>query len=356
MAVRAYETKQGTRWAAIVRDEHGKQVWRRGFKTEDAALKEAKRLLRKREKGVNINPERMTFEAFTREYLERKKTQVATNTWIACDQALRLNAVPVIGRVRLNDLKAAHLQMVVDSMRRRGLAASTINTHLIAIKSAVREAYKLEMLERDPTEAVKGPRAESRQVPFLEPAEVERLLEQADKTDFYAPIVRLALATGLRRGELLALTWDDVDLGKARLRVARAKTSAGKRTLTLGQGAVTLLREHRAQQREWKLAAFSWKEGERLFTSKDGTPITAPALQHAWEGIRRRAELEHLHFHDLRHAHVSLLIDAGVDFKVISERVGHTNISTTLNIYGHLRPRRDGEAAALAEAALGFAR
>ena len=176
------------------------------------------------------------------------------------------------------------------------------------------------------------------------------------------PIVELALATGMRRGELLGLQWGDVDLDKATLRVERSveetraglrlkppKTRRGRRNITLGESAVAMLRAHRVKQLELRLALGLGKIADDALCSARSRasccdPATSPRHGREWCPIRR--------FHSLRHAHASMLINAGVDILTISRRLGHAKAAITLDTYGHLIGGADEAAAAAIEKVL----
>ncbi|MGD9827118.1 MAG: tyrosine-type recombinase/integrase [Hyphomicrobiaceae bacterium] len=352
MAIRAYETKQGTRWAAIVRDEHGKQVWRRGFLSAVAASREEKRLLKRRSAGDKVRPEMVTFATFVKDYLERKKGEVAPRSWLGADQALRMKAVPVIGKVRMGAIRTHHLQLVVDTMAKSGLSPASVRTHMTALKAAFRRARDMGLMDNEiQFAAVRGPRVERRLITFPEPEMLQRLLAVADET-YIGPLVRIALLTGMRRGEVLGLTWANVDLDRGLLRVGKAKTNAGRRTVSLGDVGVEILRERRRQQQKDRLKAYTWEENDFVFTHAGGAPIAATSLQSVWQRVRKQAGVPEMHFHDLRHAHVSILLDEGVDVKIVSERVGHKGVHITLDTYAHVSPKKQLEAAEVVDRVL----
>jgi integrase len=179
------------------------------------------------------------------------------------------------------------------------------------------------------------------------------------------PIASLALATGLRRGELLALEWGDIDLERAVLRVERSleetkaglrikppKTKRGRRNLTLPLEAVTMLREHRGQQRELRLALGQGGQPVLVFSTIDGSLLSPDNLSRDWRRVCRAKKLPLVSFHALRHTHASTLIRAGVDVLTISRRLGHAKAAMTLDVYGHLMEGSDAAAAKAMEGVL----
>ena len=159
----------------------------------------------------------------------------------------------------------------------------------------------------------------------------------------YGPVVRLCVLTALRQGELLALRWEDIDLNARMLYVRKAKhDSVG--AVTLSQEGIDLLIAHNVEQ-SMRFASFGPAyRREWVFTNSLGKPMDASGLKRTWKRIREKLG-KHVRCHDLRHAHASLLIAAGVHPKVIQERLRHRHISTTMDIYGHLMPGMQREAA-----------
>lgn len=345
MSIHAYETKKGIRYAVVVYQD-GKQVWRRGFESERKAKAEERRLLVARDRGDDVNPERLRFAVtdpktgeitggYAHRWLAYKRPRIRPTTYKLYTDVMRAQIAPYVGKVRLIDLKPMHVELMIDGLTARGLTRRTIQTARGILASSLLQAVKWQLITRVATDAVE-PLAIPRRV-FSLPTrqQLEDLTAAADATPI-GNVVRLALATGMREGELLRLTWRDVNLTGPLgvLTVSQAKTSAGVRTLHVGPEATAMLR---GMQRE----------SGRVFE------LSALQVQRTFAQVRTHAGIPSLRFHDLRHVHVSALIEAGVDFKVIQERVGHASITVTLDIYGHLRPQRDADAAALAERFIG---
>jgi integrase len=168
-----------------------------------------------------------------------------------------------------------------------------------------------------------------------------------------------AATTGLRRGEVLGLMWTDVDFDKGRLSVRRARVSSGgvvvlsepktrrsRRVVALDQTTTAALREHRTRQLEERLAwGAAWVDTGFVFTREDGTPLHPESLSKMFQWRVRRAGLPRIRFHDLRHTHATLALQAGVHPKVVSERLGHSSIRITLDTYSHAIPAMQEEAA-----------
>jgi len=202
-------------------------------------------------------------------------------------------------------------------------------------------------------------------IEILTPTQAQTVLETLRDKPLY-PVVALALASGLRRGEILALRWSDVDLDGGALRVEQAleettrgglvfkspKTRHGRRTVTLPPSTVAVLREHwKAQQEQRLFLGLGRAEPSALvFADWDGSARSPRALTHQWSKTIKTAGLKET-FHSLRHTHASTLIASGLDVLTISRRLGHGSPAITLGVYGHLF-KPDDRAAAIMEAAL----
>ena len=271
---------------------------------------------------------------------------------------------PVIGGVRLDKLTPAHVQRLVTETRNgrtsRGTppSASTLRHVYKLIRNALGDAYRMELVTRNVATQVKAPPIDRQRRVGLDVAEAERLFEVISGERLEALYV-LALMTGLRRGELLALRWDDIDLGSRQLHVRRAmqrvdgklqvvepKTSSSRRTVVLPRLAVRHLQEHKKRQdAERQALGEAWREHGLVFASSIGTPVEPRNVNRRWDELRRRAGLDWLRLHDLRHGCATLLLAKGVPDRVIMEVLGHAEIGVTMNTYAHVLPVLRQEAA-----------
>jgi len=191
----------------------------------------------------------------------------------------------------------------------------------------------------------------------LDDVQAKRLLEVIS-AHRWEVLYRIALGLGLRRGEILGLRWEDVDFAAATLRISGSlqrqrgrlertatKTDASRRTIALPPTLLALLREHQARQADERAIAPRWHDSGLVFTSSVGTPIEPSDISHHFKQLLRAAGLpERTRFHDLRHSCATLLIVMGIHPRVVMEILGHSQISTTMNIYAHVLPRVQREA------------
>ena len=265
--------------------------------------------------------------------------------------------VAAIGHVKLQKLRPIHVHEM-KLLRRDGSQVSprTFATARRVLKAALQQAADLELVSRNVASSGRAPTVETGEVDILAPEEITAVLEALHESDLY-PIVAVALGTGMRRGELLALRWQDVDLDGAVVTVARSlehttrhgyrfkapKTRAGRREIPIPAEIVEVLRNHRRQQLELRMSLGMGKlEPEALvFCRIDGQPLPPNHVTARW----REAVGGKWKFHALRHTHASALIAGGIDVVSVSSRLGHSNPTITLKVYSHLFRRHDTSAA-----------
>ena len=233
-----------------------------------------------------------------------------------------------------------------------GLSAQTVHHYHRLLFEALRYAVRHDMLVRNVCEAVDPPRPEYGQRTITDAQGVKKVLE-AVKDTIYHPIFYTAAHTGLRRSELLALRWQSVDLDFATLSVTETihrlrtgeyvfnppKSKRSKRNIALSPSLAILLREHKAKQHSiMQHLGTHLKDTDLVFCQLDGSPISPDMVTYTFGQVARRIGLSGLRFHDLRHAHASLMLQQGVSVKLISERLGHSGVGITLDTYSHVLP------------------
>ena len=270
-----------------------------------------------------------------------------------------LEAEP-FGVLTLDRLRPSDVELLVLALGARGLSESTTRTAYTVLRAALDGAVRDGLLARNPAAAVTRPGVARKEARHLPPAQVTALLDAAKPSRYHAAFVLLA-ATGLRRGEALALTWDDVDLDGAVLRVrgtlariggqltvSPPKTAKSRRALPLSPGVVAALRAHRKVQAAERIkAANIWHESGFVFTTENGQPVDPRNLLRALKVAADRAGLAGVGVHTLRHSAASALLEKGVGLKTVSEMLGHSSVAITGDVYQHVS---DGAAQAAADA------
>ena len=248
---------------------------------------------------------------------------------------MRLHIVPFFERTRLDAITLPLVREFMKALLAKELSPKTVLNVMVALREMFKHAVQWGYLDANPAQYAERPRGEEQEMQVLTPPEIRRLLDAADEP--VRTLLMCAVLTGMRRGELLGLRWEDVDLEGYRIFVRRAlwrgklvtpKSRRSRRAIDL---APTL----RAA-----LAGLSSRfQGGLVFCKADGNPIDPDNFVHrVWVRVLRRAELRRIRFHDLRHTYASLLIAQGAHPKYIQAQLGHASIQTTLDRYGHLMP------------------
>jgi integrase len=273
--------------------------------------------------------------------------------------------IPHLGEIKLQKLRPEDLERWHKALASSGLSARTIrHAHRLLATMLVR-ALENGVLSKNAAKIRKPPRVEQREVEILRPEQIPGLLD-ALAGSWVHPVAALALASGMRRGELLALRWSDIDLDRAAVRVERSveetkvhglrakspKTKAGRRNFRIDAEAVAVLRAHRAEQMRIRLELGQGGKPELVFGTLEDQFRSPDDLTSEWCRLRQVKKLPRVSFHSFRHSHVSLLIRAGVDILTISRRIGHTKASITLDVYGHLIDGNDDSAVKAMEGVL----
>lgn len=257
-----------------------------------------------------------------------------------------------LGRLPLSKVRPSSVERFIMQLRQSGKADSTVRQIYTIARAIGDAAVRDGHLARNPVAAVKRPSVRaSREAAYLTPDQVRALLEAA-KDSRYQPLFALLVNTGLRRGEALALRWSDVDLTNETLRVrgtlARengelvitdTKTRRSRRTLPLSDAAVGVLRALKARQARERLRAGNvWANTGYVFTTEQGAACDARNALRALKAAAKSAGLGNVGLHTLRHSAASLMLSNGVPLKVVSEILGHSGISITADVYGHVSP------------------
>ena len=305
--------------------------------------------------GARSRDERRTVASFLTAWLDGEAGRLSAGTLAQHRARVAHHITPVIGPLRLARLRPEDVQQVAQTMAAAGLSPGTIRLTHALLRQALAAAVRLELLSRNPADAVRAPRKPPGRARPLSVAQAETLLRAAE-TDPLGALYTLALGTGMRQGEVLALRWEDVDLPGARLVVrasmrrqaggaVRGETKAKRpRPALLAGFVVTRLRRHREQQQPLSL----W-----VFPGYRGAPLAAQTLSARWRAFTRAAGLPAVRFHDLRHSTATLLIAKGVHPSIVASLLGHAHASMTLDVYSHAAPELQAEAVRALEALMG---
>jgi integrase len=301
-----------------------------------------------------------TLGGFLEEWLTRAKPYLRPKTWSQYSQVVHQHISPYLGSYDLHEVGPGDIQELYGKLLSQGRSLFTLRITHAVLHRALRQAVRTGLLDRNPCDGVDKPKPRRREMKTLTAGQIRRLLEAVEGTQFEA-LYYLAVTTGLRQGELLGLKWSDVDWSVPCLKVQRQlqrvagkglvfaepKTTAGRRVVVLGPSAVAKLKQHlRRQLREReKSAKARWPDNDLIFPSSRGTPMGPRNLLRHFKTTLKEASLPMIRFHDLRHTAASLMLMQGTHPKVVQERLGHSQISVTLDTYSHVLPSLQAEAA-----------
>lgn len=345
---RAQITIQGKRLSYTAENRKEAQKWVRQTRNE-------------MERGLTHEGATITFGEWLDEWLVSKGHHVAIQTHSYYSQLVRDYIKPALGRIRLRELNARQIQRFYNAKVSDGVGLRTVQKTHTVIHASLNSARKFGMIPYNPDDASNPPKPKPKPMKFLNQEQIKKLLKVSQETnDRYYPLYYLALVTGMREGELLALKLEDVDLEKGilnvksnlqripggGLKIGKPKTESSIRTIKLGKDTVEVLRSQKRKLEEEKENE-CWQDEGFVFPSSVGTAADPSNLLKQFRKLLKDAGLPRIRFHDLRHTAASLMLNNGVDVLVASQRLGHAHPSITLDVYGHLMPSMQNEAAKL---------
>ncbi|MDP8925492.1 MAG: site-specific integrase, partial [Actinomycetota bacterium] len=311
-------------------------------KTRKDAAAKLRAAIAERDGGVLTDAGKLLTKDYLRCWIDDIEGTIRPRSWDRCEQMCRVHLTPALGNVKLKALSPAHIQPLYRSKLADGLAPGTIQHIHRTLSKALKAAVRRGLIPRNPCDAVDPPRPVREEIRPLTAAEVKRFLKAA-AGDPYEPLYLLAVTTGLRQGEILAIRWQDVDLSNGTVRINRTlttrngrfsfnlpKSAKSRRTVCLTTETVSALTLHRQRQQEAAL----YRRESLMFCTGLGTPINpSNLLQRSFKPHLERAGLPDIRFHDLRHTCATLLLSRNVHPKIVSDLLGHASIQLTLDTY-----------------------
>ena len=314
-----------------------------------------------------LPPARLALGEYLTEWLDNHAVlQVTPRTFQGYATIVRRHLLPKLGDIKLSALTAMRLEGYYAWALREGrtdgnggLSRQTVLHHHRVLSTALNHALRLGLIEQNPAVRATPPSVPRREMRALDTEETQRLLNAAASTRLFIA-VHLAVYTGLRRSELCGLRWSDIDLEMGTLRVVRTmlkrprepvtfqepKTAQSRRQIALSPSTVKVLAEEKERQRiEREELGLVVSDQLPVLSWADASPVMPDTLSHAVPQLAKTAGLGHLRLHDLRHTHASLMLTVDVHPKVVQERLGHGDITTTLRIYSHVMKGLDAQAA-----------
>jgi integrase len=348
-----------------------RRKWHSFKGTKRQAQIESARLISVVQAGSYLEPSKTTVAEYLEKWLEHIKSQVSPRTAERYGELARKNIAPLIGSVALTKLtpmaiSTAYSTALTNGRRDGGggLAPRTVHHCHRVLKQALAQAVRWQLLSRNPADAADPPKVERATMTTYDLKQTGELIGAMRGTGLFIPTL-LAVLLGMRRGEIAALRWRSVDLDAGQVAVVesaeqmngtvRLKPPKGgrARTVALAQTIVDELRAHRIEQAQNLLKlGVRLSEDHFVCAHADGRMMQPTWITHEWVRLIRATDLPAYRFHDLRHAHATHLLASGAHPKVASERLGHSKIGITLDLYSHVMPGMQEDAAARADAAL----
>lgn len=337
----------------------------RGTKKE--AEKELARLLTEIEKGLFVEPSKLTVGEYLQKWLADAKNKVAPKTYLRYEEIVMKSMIPELGQIHIEKLKPLHIQNYYNKMLESGrqdgtggLSPTTVVQHHRILHKALEMAVKWQVLARNVSDAVEPPRKARQEFEVLNEEQVWTMLMAAENTS-YLPQLALAVLTGMRRGEIYGLRWRDVDYENCTITVSQAaqyipgkgitnkepKSGRSRRNIDVSSYVIEILKKVKVDQNKCRLAygEHYHDSGDLVFTQPDGQPQHPYSISSWFPEFMEKTGLPKIRLHDLRHTHASLLLKGGESLKLICDRLGHGSIGITADIYTHLAPGMQKKAA-----------
>jgi integrase len=282
---------------------------------------------------------------------------VRAKSYETYERIIRVHLKRGLGTIRVQALKPEHVQQFYAAKLAAGCGKRTVEMCHMRLSQALKMAVEHGQVARNVAQVVKPPRARAREMQTWSKDEAQRFLAVASQSA-YGPLWAVALATGMRRGELLGLRWQDIDVERRIIHVRQAAIAVGGVTeigSTKGDRSRAIhgippailadLREHKARQNAQRLQLGSlWQDHDLVFPSAVGTPIYGQNLAREYDRLVKLADVPRIRIHDHRHMNATILLADGWDVKLVGERLGHRDITTTLRTYYHVTQKQHEEA------------
>ncbi|WP_432664201.1 tyrosine-type recombinase/integrase [Wukongibacter baidiensis] len=367
--MRGHIAKKGTRYYPVIylgRDEEGKRKykWFSSFKRKKDAEKELTKIVAQYNNDGYIGLENITLK----EYMENwQKNYVEENLkpkTIASHKVCINRIIVQLGQVKLQKLQPIHIQNLYTYLLKEGRqdgngglsAKSVIQTHRV-LRKALHQAVKLQLLNRNPADYVDPPRAKKYDAQVLNEKEIQEYIEAYKDTDIYIPFL-LGITLGLRRGEALGLRWCDIDFKSKTITIRQTllyvdrnnifstpKSDKSRRTIVITENLLNILKKKKAEQDLYRSLLGGYDDNDLVCCQYDGSIMTPNSFSSKFKYIQEKKKLKKVRFHDLRHTNATLMLKNNVPAKVASERLGHSTIGITLDLYSHVMREMQEETA-----------
>jgi len=338
------------RWVAAISVSPGKRK-KFYFEKKQDAIRKKNEALRELERGTLVTGTQRKLGEYLVDWLENvHKSKLRIGTYVNYKKKVGY-IVDGLGDVWLQKLTPEQVQDFLQEKLDEGLSSKTVHEIHGVLRVALKKAVRWGIVSRNVCDVVDPPVIVSREAVPLS-VEQARILVKHVRGHRLEVLLAMAVVTGMRRGELLALHWSDIDFDHRRLLVlhsvdyiagygyvvGKPKTAAGKRWVSIPAFLLDMLKQHHVQQLELRNTAKKWEDHGLVFPNLSGGYLHPGHMGEKFRKLLKEAGLPDIHFHDLRHSAATILLGMGVNVKVVQELLGHSDISITLGVYGHLLP------------------
>lgn len=354
--------RRGRGWVYVTdlpRADDGKRklFWSRQFPNQhDAEVALAKHVT-ELDMGIGTSPSRDTVGEYLATWFASKR-DIRDSTWRQYEFLLRRHIIPHLGTIRLAKLDPSHIDRWHATLL-QSVSPTTAQMAHVLLSQALSRAVRYGMLARNVCELVDQPKRITKHMRYWSIAEARAFLTTTDD-HVLAAWWRIAITTGMRRGEITALAWEDIDLDRRAVAVRQTvtrdkdggwkigpvKTDASQRQVRIDERTADMLRRQRTQQKEQRLRAGSrWVDTGLVFTREDGRMLASTYVDEHFARLCEKASVPKIRIHDLRHTAATLMLANGEHAKIVSERLGHSSVAMTMNRYSHVTPDMQADAA-----------
>lgn len=332
----------------------------RKYKTVKGTKKQAEAELRKMitdlESGSVITMSSVKLSSWMNTWLTTYLPNIVQSTRDGYQEKINTHIIPTLGHIPLKSIKTNDVQIWINDLMNKGKSPKTIRNVYNNLNAALEKAVVLRMIPHNPCKGTVLPKLQTYQAQVYNVADIQRALAAADTLSIYL-IILLGASVGLRRGEMAALQWSDVNFSNSTISITQnrvhtsngviqkaPKTKSGNRTIKIGSDVITALHDAKEVYDEMANQP-GFKDLGYVIFKDNGEPFHPDSITQKWERFVAKHNLPQIRLHDLRHSNATALIAAGVSAKVVQHRLGHANVSITLNTYTHVLPSMDEEAA-----------
>lgn len=284
---------------------------------------------------------------FLEQWHKNKKNKISPNTFENCRGNIQTHIKPALGDFQLSQLNSLAIDNFYTELESKGLSSATIRKIHTIVRSSLEYAKDYKFISINPAAVVKPPTVKHKDIEVWEEKEIVYFLD-AIKDEYDYIIYYLALYTGMRKGEILGLKWQDIDFYNNKIRVMRSYTKTGfskgktdkaRRVIDIDDNTIEELKAHeKVIEKNKRVCGNEYNDLDLLICRVDGSPVDVRNVNRRFEKLIKKLDMKKIRFHDLRHTHATLMLAMGIPVKVVSERLGHEKVELTLNTYAHLLP------------------